>query len=97
MKEKKTIRISLTTFFLIIAIMVIGIVGFLAYKFYNEKNIESQKVANLNSEIGALESTVNNLKDNLDKVSSTGNDGINKNSNKLDEKDENTTNILNIK
>lgn len=54
MGEKKTIKISLSTFFLIITIIAICIMAFFIYKLNDEKTILEQNNTNLNSEIASL-------------------------------------------
>lgn len=54
MEEKKTIKISLSTFFLIIAIITICVMGFFIFKLNDEKNILNQKNTNLDNEIASL-------------------------------------------
>ena len=71
MEEKNDTKISLSTFFLIIAIIVIIIMAYFIYKFYNEKTIETEKVSNLNNQVSSLESTVNQLQGKIDTISNT--------------------------
>lgn len=71
MDEKKPIKISLSTFFLILAILVIIVMGFFIYKLYNEKTIATQKINDLNNEINTLEDTVNNFQQKIDSISNT--------------------------
>ena len=71
MDEKKPIKVSLSTFFLILAIVVIIVMGFFMYKLYNEKVAATQKVDNLNNEIDTLENTVNNFQEKIDSISNT--------------------------
>ena len=62
MTEKKYIKISLSSFFLAIAIIVIAILGYFTYKFYNEKNNATTEVKNLTSRLGNSENTINSIK-----------------------------------
>lgn len=71
MDEKKTIKISLSTFFLILAIVVIIVMGFFMYKLYNEKSIATQKIEDLNNELNTLEKTVNDFQQKMDSISNT--------------------------
>ena len=71
MDEKKPIKISLSTFFLILAVIVILVMGYFMYKLYNEKVAATQKIDNLNNEISNLESNVNNLQQKIDSISNT--------------------------
>lgn len=77
MEDKKVTKISLSIFLLILATIVIIIMSYFLYKFYNEKTTESQKVTELTSEINNLQTTTNNLPDKLNNISNT----INSNSN----------------
>ena len=68
MEEKK---ISLLTFLLIFALIVIIAMGIFTYKLYNEK-IESTKEAdNLKIQVNSLTQTVNNLQGKIDNISAT--------------------------
>lgn len=49
MEEKKSTKISLSTFFLILAIIAIVVMGIFIYKLNNDKTIEIQKSAELQS------------------------------------------------
>ena len=82
MEEKKVTKISLSTFFLILAVIVIFIMGYFIYKFYNEKATESKKSIELQAQVNSLNGTVGELQGKIDNISST----INSNS-----KIENTT------
>ncbi|MCI8410998.1 MAG: hypothetical protein HFJ40_00820 [Clostridia bacterium] len=48
MEEKNTIKISLSTFFLILAIIAICIISYFMFEFYNEKNQLETEVVSLN-------------------------------------------------
>lgn len=61
MNEKKPIKISLSTFFLIIAIIVIVIMGYFMYQFYTGKAVAEEQTAELNSKVNELQSTINNV------------------------------------
>lgn len=52
--EGKSAKISLSTFLLIIAIIVIVVIGLIIYKFYNEKNDFSNKSSELQSQVDSL-------------------------------------------
>lgn len=77
MEEKK--KITLSTIFMIIAVIVIIIMAYFIYKFYNEKNVETQKVADLNNEVNSLQSIVNNLNEKINNVSNIVNNSENSN------------------
>ena len=74
MKEKNSIKISLSTFLLIIAIIAIIVMGIFIYKINNEKTIETQKSADLQAQVSSLNSTVNNLQSKINTISETVND-----------------------
>ena len=61
MQEKKAIKLSLSSVFLIITIIVIIIMGIAIYKLNNDKTIEEQKTNKLQSETNELREAVNNL------------------------------------
>ena len=61
MEEKKVTKISLSTFFLILAIIVIVIMAIFMYKFYNEKIEANEKTAELQTQVSNLNGTVSNL------------------------------------
>lgn len=52
--EGKSAKISLSTFLLTIAIIVIVVMGLIIYKFYNEKNDFSNKSSELQSQVDSL-------------------------------------------
>lgn len=50
MEKKEPIKVSLSTFFLIIAIIVIAVMGYFMFKAYNDKAELEDKLANANSQ-----------------------------------------------
>ena len=80
MEEKKATKISLSTFLLILAIIIIVIMGIFIFKLNNDKNRETQRATELETQVSRLNSTVNNLQEKINKVSETINS-------------ENTTNV----
>ena len=60
MEDKNVTKISLSTFFLILAIIAIIVMGIFIYKLNNDKTIESNKVSELSSRIANLEELNNN-------------------------------------
>lgn len=72
MKEKNSIKINLSTIFLIISLIIIIIMGFFIYKLYKDKHTADSKLADLNNEIARLQndkqSSDNQLKVLNDKV-----------------------------
>ena len=77
--EKKEIKISLSTFFLILAIIVIIIMGYAIFKLYNEKKIANNSIQELKSktnnleEILAEEKSSNNIQNQIETLD-TNND-----------------------
>ena len=57
MEEKKAIKISFLTFFLIITIIAIGIMGFFIYKLNYDKTKATAQVNELSNRVSLLEST----------------------------------------
>ncbi len=88
MEEKNATKISLSTFFLILAIIVIIVMGVLIYKLNNEKTTEIQKSNELQAQVNSLNGSVSNLQGKINSVSETikqenttkNNDNINKKS-----------------
>lgn len=70
MEEKKVIKISLSTFFLILAIIVI-IMGVFIYKLYNEKSIDTKKTTELQAKVDNLNGTLSELQEKNDNISNT--------------------------
>ena len=71
MEKKDAVKISLSTFFLILAIVVIVIMAYFIYKLNNDKQLANNKVTELNNQVGGLESTVNDLKGTISDISNT--------------------------
>ena len=71
MEEKNVKKISLSTFFLILAIIVIIVMGIFIYKLNNDKIVEIQKSTELQSQVNSLNATVSDLQEKIDKVSET--------------------------
>ena len=76
MKEKNFTKISLSTFFLILAIIAIIVMGIFIYKLNNDKTAEIQKSTELQTQVNSL-----NGKDNSDDVTNSkkSNTEVNKN------------------
>lgn len=105
MEEKKSIKISLSTFFLILAIIVIFIMAYAIYRVSIDKVKEQEKVANLTKEVSRLENVTNTSQGKMDSLfnpmnaSNTSTNTINDKSannnsnsiNGLDKKYENST------
>ena len=71
MKEKNVTKISLSTFFLILAIIAIIVMGIFIYKLNNDKTAEIQKSAELQSQVNSLNGTINDLQEKINSVSNT--------------------------
>ena len=69
MEEKKVTKISLSTYLLVIAIFAIVVMGALIYKLNNDKNTETKKSTELQSQVGSLSGTVNTLQNKIDNIS----------------------------
>lgn len=65
MEENKELKISLSTAFLIIAIVIIIIMGIYIYKLYNDKLVYIEKVSNLNNQINSLQNEKTSLNNQL--------------------------------
>ena len=71
MEEKKVTKISLSTFLLILSIIVIIVMAYFIYKLNNDKQLANNKVTELNKQVSGLESTVNNLQGTISDISNT--------------------------
>ena len=69
MEEKKEIRVSLSTFFLILAIIVIGVMGYFIYKLNDDKTKATEQVSELNNQIKSLENSVSSLQKAIENTS----------------------------
>lgn len=62
--EKKKISISLSTFFLLLAIIAIGVMGYFIYRLNDEKTKATEQVNQLNNQVTTLQTTVDLLQEN---------------------------------
>lgn len=62
MEEKKTTKISLSTFFLILAIIAICVMGYFIYKLNDDKVKATEQVSQLNNKVTLLENDKTELK-----------------------------------
>ena len=87
--ENNNAKISVSTFFLIMTIVIIIAMGFFIYKLDNDKTKEIQKSTVLQAQVDSLNGTINNLQGKIDNISET----INNNSSeeKTNSKDTTTT------
>ena len=86
MEEKNVTKISLSTFFLILAIIAIIVMGIFIYKLNKDKTAEIQKSTELQSQVNSLNGTVSDLQGKIDNISNT----INSNNSKQPETNTNT-------
>lgn len=91
MEEKRAIKISLSTFFLILAIITIVVMGLFIYKLNNEKSEETKKSAKLQTQVDNLKGTVSNLQNKINNISETINSN-NSNSSENSEESKNNSN-----
>lgn len=73
MEEKKVTKISLSTFFLILSLIVIIVMGIFMYKFYSEKTEATKKSAELQTQVNSLNEKVSNLQGKINSISETSN------------------------
>lgn len=73
MEEKKSIKISLSTVFLILAVLIII---FMAYYIYVEKTNANKEIATLETNAVEMQKTINNLQEKIDTISNTINSNI---------------------
>lgn len=85
MSDKKNIKISLSSFFLIIAIIIILIMGYAIYRLYAKKSVAETQVDNLNSKIESLESQVDGLQTTINSVSAAISNGTNSNTSNVNQ------------
>ena len=71
MEEKNVTKISLSTFFLILAIIAIVAMGVFIYKLNNDKTTEVQKSTELQAQVNSLNGTISDLQGKIDTISNT--------------------------
>ena len=92
MEEKNSVKISLSTFFLILSLIVIIVMGIFMYKFYNEKTEATKKSADLQTQVNSLNGTVNDLQGKINSISDTINsDKSDKDTTTTNDSTQNTT------
>ena len=69
--EKKEIKIGLSTFFLILTLIAIVVMGIFMYKFYNEKTEQTRKANELENQVNILNNSINNLQGKINTISTT--------------------------
>lgn len=70
MEEKKFLKISLSTFLLILALIVIVL---MAYYIYETKSLHTKEMANLESHVTNMQNTIENLQTKLDSIPTENN------------------------
>lgn len=93
MEEKKVTKISLSTFFLILAIIAIVVMGIFIYKLNNDKTAEIQKSTELQAQVNSLNGTVSDLQGKINSISETINSNNSTQNKTLEEA--NVTNSVN--
>lgn len=71
MEEKKSIKVSLSTVFLILAIIAIIIMGYYIYNISAQNKIANEELNSLNTEISVLKDSVENYQQKIDSISNT--------------------------
>ena len=71
MEEKNATKISLSTFFLILAIIAIIVMGIFIYKLNNDKTAEIQKSTELQAQVNSLNGNVSDLQGKINTISDT--------------------------
>ena len=69
MEEKNSTKISLSAFFLLLAIIAIVVMGIFIYKLNNDKTAEIQKSTELQSQVSILNGTVSELQGKINNIS----------------------------
>lgn len=93
MEEKNVTKISLSTFFLILAIIAIIVMGIFIYKLNNDKTAEIQKSTELQLKVNSLNGTVSDLQGKINNISET----INSSGNATNSENSNNTNATSSK
>ena len=81
MEEKNVTKISLSTFFLILAIIAIIVMGVFIYKLNNDKTAEIQKSTELQAQVNSLSTTINDLQNKINSISNIKNNNPEPNTN----------------
>ena len=91
MEGKNVAKISLSTFFLILAIIAIVVMGIFIYKLNNDKTAEIQKSTELQAQVNSLNGTVSDLQGKINSISNTINNSDNTVSNNSQNKTESSS------
>ena len=91
MEKKEAIKVSFSTLFLIIAIIIIFVMGYFMYKLYNDKVEETNKATDLQKQVVKLNETINDLQGKINSINDTINtDNTSGNTTKTSENTKNT-------
>ena len=93
MEEKNVTKISLSMFFLILAIIAIIVMGIFIYKLNNDKTAEIQKSTELQAQVNNLNGNVKDLQSKIDSINNT----INSNTSSSTPNQKETSNVDNQK
>ena len=91
MEGKKVTKISLSTFFLIFAIIVIIIMGIFMYKLYNERIETNERNAELETQVDKLNIVANNTQKEESTMENINSSSLNENINTTTTNNDNTT------
>ena len=93
MEEKKGLRINISIVLLFIAIIVIIGLAYGLFKLYNEKNTESAKVSQLQTQVSDMNGTISGLQEQINNISKNTNSdkSISQNSNTVSNEKNNTS------
>lgn len=73
MEKKKSIKLSVSAFFLLLAIIVIFIMGMFIVKLNVDKSEKIQKATELQAQVNSLNGTINNLQEKINTIAETVN------------------------
>ena len=82
MEEKNATKISLSTFFLILSLIIIAVMGYFIFKLYNDKQLQYRDIDSLNSKISNLTNTNQDLQNKLSITAEVANNNSNTQNNK---------------
>ena len=94
MEEKKSIKISLSTFLLIITIIALGIMGVFLYKINYEKSKSTEQVSELNNQVKTLENSVSSLQKIIEETPNTNKTTTSTNETENKKEDEQSKNSI---
>lgn len=89
MEDKKTKKISISTFLLFLAIIALIVMGIFIYKISSDKSAEEKKSSELQSQVNSLNGTVSDLQGKINDIS----ENINSNTNQENKTSETESSI----